>query len=106
MVAVPPSGAVSPSSIRKVVVLPEPFGPRKPVTRPGLTSKLRPSTAVMLPYLLVRWSMLIIWCPFWTAAPWGGSPCYGLELAGPAVLPAEVGVLFPALVAAGTGAGH
>src|SRR5215472_639660 len=61
MVAVPLVGAVRPSSIRRVVVLPAPLGPRKPVTRPGPTSKLKPSTAVTLPYRLVRWSTLIMW---------------------------------------------
>jgi hypothetical protein len=30
-----------------VVDLPDPFGPRKPVTTPGRTSKLRSSTAVI-----------------------------------------------------------
>jgi hypothetical protein len=29
-----------------VVVFPAPFGPRKPVTSPGLAVKLRPSTAL------------------------------------------------------------
>jgi hypothetical protein len=32
-----------------VVDLPEPFGPRKPVTRPGSTAKERSSTASVLP---------------------------------------------------------
>src|SRR5215470_7406265 len=73
MVAVPLSGAARPSSIRSVVVLPAPLGPRKPVTRPGPTSKLKPSTATTVPYLLVRWSMLIIWCPFRSAALWEGA---------------------------------
>jgi hypothetical protein len=31
--------------MRIVVDLPAPFGPRKPVTVPGRTSKVRPSTA-------------------------------------------------------------
>src|SRR5215472_13717119 len=61
MVAVPLVGAARPSSIRSVVVLPAPLGPRKPVTRPGPTSKLKPSTAVTAPYRLVRWSTLIMW---------------------------------------------
>ena len=39
---------------RMVVLLPAPFGPRKPVTRPGLTSKLRSSTATTLPKRFVR----------------------------------------------------
>src|SRR5258708_618665 len=38
-----------PTIIRMVVVLPAPFGPRKPKTRPALTSKLRSSTAVKSP---------------------------------------------------------
>ena len=42
---VPAVGVTSPSSIRRVVVLPAPFGPRKPVIRPGSTAKLRSSTA-------------------------------------------------------------
>src|SRR5262249_20298750 len=38
-----------------------PFGPKKPVTRPGPTSKIKPSTAVTAPYRLVKWSIFIIW---------------------------------------------
>lgn len=34
-----------PARDRIVVDLPEPFGPRKPVTRPGWTVKLKSSTA-------------------------------------------------------------
>ena len=37
-----------------VVDLPAPFGPRKPVTMPGSTTKLRSSTATLSPNLLVR----------------------------------------------------
>src|SRR4051812_44569433 len=37
-----------------VVDFPAPFGPRKPVTMPGRTVKLRLSTAVFSPYFLVR----------------------------------------------------
>ena len=39
--------------IRSVVVLPAPFGPRNPVTCPGRTVKLSPSTAVTGPNRLV-----------------------------------------------------
>ena len=39
---------------RIVVLLPDPFGPRNPVTLPGTTSKLRSSTATILPNRLVR----------------------------------------------------
>jgi hypothetical protein len=49
MVAVPASGMTSPASIRSVVVLPAPFGPRNPVTSPGAAVKLSPSTTVTWP---------------------------------------------------------
>ncbi len=39
--------------MRSVVVFPAPFGPRKPVTRPGSMVKLTSSTAVMSPKHLV-----------------------------------------------------
>ena len=42
-------GRSNPSSRRIVVLLPDPFGPRKPVTCPGCTSKLRLSTATSAP---------------------------------------------------------
>ena len=38
-VTVPLVGRSSPTIIRIVVDLPAPFGPRKPVTRPGLTMR-------------------------------------------------------------------
>ena len=50
----PPVGASSPRIIRMVVDLPAPFGPRKPVTTPGRTVKLRSSTASLAPYRLVN----------------------------------------------------
>src|SRR3982751_6740740 len=43
-----------PSSARSDVLLPAPLGPRKPVTRPGCTSKLRSLTAWTLPNRLER----------------------------------------------------
>jgi hypothetical protein len=48
-VAVPAVGRSRPRIIRIVVDLPAPFGPRKPVTRPGSTVKSMPSTAAFLP---------------------------------------------------------
>ena len=60
MVARPRSGASSPMIIRMVVDFPDPFGPRKPVTTPGRTSKLRPSTARVDPKRLLRPVALII----------------------------------------------
>src|SRR5918995_3172003 len=55
MVALPLVWCTSPRSIRSVVVFPAPLGPRKPVIRPGSTTKLRSSTAVTPPNRLVRW---------------------------------------------------
>src|SRR6478672_3202221 len=48
-VAEPAVGATRPRTIRSVVLLPAPFGPRKPVTAPGRTSKLRSFTAATFP---------------------------------------------------------
>ncbi len=52
-VIVPSVGAIDPVSIRIVVVLPDPFGPRNPNTSPQATSNVMPSTAANVPYLLV-----------------------------------------------------
>ncbi|CAM5307731.1 hypothetical protein SVIOM342S_03211 [Streptomyces violaceorubidus] len=41
----PEVGSIRPISMRMVVVLPEPFGPRKPKTLPAGTVRSRPSTA-------------------------------------------------------------
>ena len=46
------SGAIRPSSMRSVVVLPDPLGPRKPVIRRA-DGELRLSTAVNAPKRLV-----------------------------------------------------
>src|SRR5262249_47020997 len=53
----PPSdGSRMPQSIRRVVVLPEPFGPRKPYSSPAWTTRSTWSTAVNAPNRLVsRW---------------------------------------------------
>src|SRR5437899_1734067 len=47
--AEPAVGFTNPSSTFIVVVLPAPFGPRKPKTSPVLTLRLRPFTAVLTP---------------------------------------------------------
>src|SRR5712691_11131065 len=47
-------GVMMPHNMRMVVVLPEPFGPRKANTSPSRTSNDRRSTAVSSPYTLVR----------------------------------------------------
>jgi hypothetical protein len=47
--ACPASGVSRPRIRRMVVDLPEPLGPRKPVTMPDLTSKVRDSTATVAP---------------------------------------------------------
>ena len=63
------SGAPDPSTMRSVVVLPAPFGPRKPVTEPGSTVKLSRSTARILPpKTLVRSSTTIRPAPSTPAA--------------------------------------
>ena len=54
MVAAPEVAFTSPSSMRRVVVLPAPLGPRKPVTRPGTTVNETSWTATTEPNLLVR----------------------------------------------------
>jgi len=43
-----------------VVVLPAPFGPRKPKTSPFSMLRVRLSTAVRLPKVRVRFSVLIV----------------------------------------------
>src|SRR6202165_4070647 len=43
--AVPPLGASSVASMRSVVVLPAPFGPRKPKISPRVTERSTPATA-------------------------------------------------------------
>jgi hypothetical protein len=50
----PEVGFSSPAIIRSVVVLPAPFGPRKPWISPAATSSVMPSTAVNVPYCLTR----------------------------------------------------
>ena len=48
-----------PRIIRSVVVFPDPFGPRKPVTPPGSTVKSSPATALTGPNCLVRsWTVM------------------------------------------------
>jgi hypothetical protein len=47
----PALGCRSPESIFSVVVLPAPFGPRKPTRSPGSTWKSMPSTALTSSYL-------------------------------------------------------
>src|SRR5438552_14786045 len=51
-------GVMMPHNMRMVVVLPEPFGPRKANTSPSRTSSDRRSTAVRSPYTLVNWRAL------------------------------------------------
>ena len=45
----PELGASRPRTIRIMVDLPAPLGPREPVTRPGWTTKETSSTATVLP---------------------------------------------------------
>src|SRR5205085_1245387 len=47
--ALPSDGAISAASMRTVVVLPAPFGPRKPKTVPAGIASVKSSTAVRSP---------------------------------------------------------
>ena len=63
--------------MRRLVVLPAPFGPRNPVTRPGSTVKDRSLTAVVAPKLLWMWlnSMVVpigMWSPLAGPQPIAG----------------------------------
>src|SRR6266850_3563844 len=53
-------GLSRPAMMRMVVVLPAPFGPRKPWISPGSTERLTPSTAVKEPYFLTSASTAIM----------------------------------------------
>src|SRR5579859_213769 len=76
IVALPALGRTSPSSRRRVVVLPAPLGPIKPAMIPAGTLMVRPSTAVSFPKFLRKPSVSMAKAPF--ALP-------GVELvAGPA----------------------
>src|SRR3954451_9611208 len=69
MVAVPAVAAASPSRIRIVVVFPEPFGPRKPVTRPSATAKPSRSTATTPPKRFVSSvTSIVVMAPRWGRA--------------------------------------
>src|SRR5580698_9177883 len=60
MVAVPASGASRPTTTRMVVDLPAPFGPTKPVTWPGPTVNVIPSSACTGPNRLRSPSISIL----------------------------------------------
>src|SRR4051812_7470418 len=87
MRAEPADGGTRPVIIRIVVVLPAPFGPRKPVTVPGSRAKDTSSTTVRLPYCLVSPLTLII------SGSSGGRPWVEDESAEKGALPASAGGL-------------
>src|SRR5439155_6707503 len=60
MDARPEVGGMKLAKMRIVVVLPAPFGPRKPMISPWPTSKLRSRMAICPAYFLVRFSTLIM----------------------------------------------
>jgi hypothetical protein len=60
-----------------VVVLPAPFGPRNPVTTPDSVTKLRPLTAAVGPYRLVRSRTSIVFSLVTAAACRSGLTGYG-----------------------------
>src|SRR2546421_2067989 len=60
---VPVSGAVMPTIMRIVVVLPAPLGPSSPKMRPARTDRLRSPTAVKSPKRFVtRSSLIVVFC--------------------------------------------
>src|SRR3954451_19134316 len=59
-VTFPEVGGMKPVTMRMVVDLPAPFGPRKPSTSPRSTVKETPSTARLAPNVLTRLSILIM----------------------------------------------
>src|SRR6186713_2826293 len=59
---------MKPASMRMVVDLPAPLGPRNPSTSPGSTEKVRSSTATRPSKCLVRFCVLII-APLESEAP-------------------------------------
>jgi hypothetical protein len=61
----PAVGVTSPRIIRSVVVFPEPFGPRNPVTAPGSTENVSPSTAWTAPNRLL--SSRTVMRPVWSS---------------------------------------
>ena len=58
----PAVGRAIPTIALSAVVLPAPFGPRKPVTEPGRTLNDSSSTATSSPYRFVRPSTVIAAC--------------------------------------------
>ena len=54
---------MKPVTMRMVVDLPAPFGPRKPSTSPRSTLNETPSTARFAPNVLTRFSMRIMQLP-------------------------------------------
>src|SRR5512141_3183609 len=77
--AVPDVGSDKPSSIRMVVVLPAPFGPKRPNTSPGRTLRSSLSTAVKSPYFLVRARVLIAGAPPAVLGTSGSATAIALE---------------------------
>src|SRR3982751_942077 len=59
-VTLPELGGMKPVTMRMVVDLPAPFGPRKPSTSPRSTLNEMPSTARFRPKAFTRFSILII----------------------------------------------
>ena len=73
-VTLPEVAGRKPVMIRRVVVLPAPFGPRNPRISPGATSKETSRTASTGPYRLCRFSTWIMSCK-----PPGADPRYAVE---------------------------
>src|SRR3954451_23015460 len=78
MVTWPDVGLMRPTSIRIVVVLPAPFGPRKPKTSPLCSSNETLSTIVLSPMIFVRLVAVRVGLVSFIRAPFPGlvpAPC-------------------------------
>src|SRR3954467_5873161 len=78
------SGSERPTSIRMVVVLPAPLGPRNPVTVPGSQRNVTSETTVRPPSCLVSASVWIMPTDSWRAG--FGATVRGLRSPGPAAV--------------------
>src|SRR4051794_24744496 len=97
-VAVPEVAGVRPTMTRMVVDFPAPFGPRNPVTRPGLAVKETSSTARRPPYVLVSAVTSIMGA---TLPPRGGRPHRGAVPSRPLPDPEGFSGVTPALGTSG-----
>src|ERR1051325_10426271 len=99
-VTLPSVGGMNPVTMRMVVDLPAPFGPRKPSTSPRSREKETPSTARFGPNVFTKFSTLIMSLFRLVSESTGGNsaswqPCKVLfQPAGRAGLPSQTNQIF------------